>query len=41
MAEAEDLLQNPARLLELSRNMEILATPSAAERVVDEIEKLI
>lgn len=39
MDEAVGLLKDPARLAELSRNIEALAIPDSAERIVNEIEK--
>ena len=39
MDEAVGLLKDPARLSELSRNIEALAIPDSAERIVNEIEK--
>lgn len=38
MDEAVGLLKDPARLSELSRNIEALAIPDSAERIVNEIE---
>lgn len=39
MDEAVGLLKDPVRLAELSRNIEALAIPDSAERIVNEIEK--
>ena len=39
MDEVVGLLKDPARLSELSRNIEALAIPDSAERIVNEIEK--
>ena len=39
MDEAVGLLKDPARLAELSRNIEALAIPDSAERIVNEIER--
>ncbi len=39
MDEVVGLLKDPARLSELSRNIEALAIPDSAERIVNEIER--
>lgn len=39
MDEAVGLLKDPVRLAELSRNIEALAIPDSAERIVNEIER--
>lgn len=41
MDEAVELLKDPVRLAELSRNIEALAIPDSAERIVNEIEKCL
>lgn len=38
---AEELIKDKQKLAELSRNIELLATPRAAESIVDEIAKII
>ncbi len=41
MDDGGELLADPARRSRLSRNIEALAVPDAAERIVDEIEKVM